>query len=160
MDGSMLFDRWRQRVLPWGHLGATWRILLNLCILRPLESTTEMSNRSVQPCLHRWLRSVPVLYNGLPVSHSKLPLPMLACRLHVIRGSLGPPESGAQMANWSLQLFCSGLTSVTDWQSDRQTDRPGYSVRFVVIMRNYVGYGKAMHTRFMSVQIISPLFSR
>ena len=35
----------------------------------------------------------------------KIALPMLACRRHVIRGSLGPPESGAQMATLSLQPF-------------------------------------------------------
>jgi len=151
MDGSVLFDRWRQRVLLWGHIGATWRIRLNLCILHPLESTTEMPNRSVQPCLHRWLRSVPILYNGLPVVHSKLPLPMLACRRHVIRGSLGPPESGAQMATYLIDLAVfSGLTSMTDWQSDRQTDSPGYSVRCGVIMRNYVGHGKATHSFHVS----------
>jgi len=31
---QMLFDRWWQHVLPWGHIGATWRIRLNLCILQ------------------------------------------------------------------------------------------------------------------------------
>ena len=67
---------------------------------------------------------------------SKLSLPMLASGPHVIRGSLGPPKSGTQMATWSFQPFFAGLTSVTDWQSDRQTDRPPYSVRCGVIMRN------------------------
>jgi len=38
----MSFDRWRQRVLPWGHIGAIWRIRLNLCILRP----TRVHNRN------------------------------------------------------------------------------------------------------------------
>jgi len=38
------------------------------------------------------------------------------------------------------------LTSVTECQNDRQTDRPGYSVRCGVIMRNCVGYGKATHS--------------
>jgi len=71
-----------------------------------LESTTETANRSVQPCLHRWPRSVPILYNRLPVSHSKLPLPMLASKPHVIRGLVGPPESGTQMTTWSFQPFC------------------------------------------------------
>jgi len=37
---------------------------------------------------------------------SKLPLPMLASGTHLIRGSsLGPPESGTQMATWSFQPF-------------------------------------------------------
>jgi len=115
----------------------------------PLESTTKMPNRSVQQCLHRWLRSVLILYNGLPVSHSKLPLPMLACRRHVIRGSLGPPESWAQIATWSLQPF---FQDSLVWQTDRATDRQTYQATGV-IMRNSVGYGKA-------TQIISPLFSR
>jgi len=53
-------------------------------------------------------------YNGLPVFPSKLPIPMLACRRHVIRGSLGPPESGTQMATWIVSAIFAGLTSVTD----------------------------------------------
>jgi len=73
--------------------------------LGPREPTTQTAPRSVQLCLHRWPRSVPILYNGLPVSPSKLPLPMLSSGPHVIRGSLGPPESGTQMATWSFQLF-------------------------------------------------------
>jgi len=31
----------------------------NCASFSPLESTTKMPNQSVQPCLHRWLRSVP-----------------------------------------------------------------------------------------------------
>jgi len=58
----------------------------------------------------------PYIYNGLPVSPSKLPLPMLASGSHVIRGSLGPPESETQMAAWSFQPFCR--------QTNRATDRP------------------------------------
>jgi len=72
----------------------------------------------------------------------KLPLPMLASGPHVIRVSLGLPEFAMQMATWLFQPFLQG-SLVTDWQSDRQTDRPCYSVRCGVIMRNYVGYGKA-----------------
>jgi len=154
-------------------LGHLWRIRLNLCILRPIESTTEIANgpvqpflhrlrqkvptmgalvhqncpfpwgiwisyvthdafgpcesttqrasRSVQSSLHRWPRSVSILYHGLPVSPSKLPLPMLASGPHIIRGSFGPPESGTQMATWSFQPF---LQSSLVWQTDRATDRP------------------------------------
>jgi len=63
----------------------------------PCEPTTQTAPRSVQPSLHRWPRSVSIVYNGLPVSPSKLPLPMLASGPNVIRGSLGPPQSGTQM---------------------------------------------------------------
>jgi len=38
----MSFNRWRQRVLPQGHISATWRIRLNLRILRP----TGVHNRN------------------------------------------------------------------------------------------------------------------
>jgi len=49
---------------------------------------------------------------------SKLLLPMLASGPHLIRGSLGPPESGTQMATWSFQPFLHG------WQTDRATEKP------------------------------------
>jgi len=49
---------------------------------------------------------------------SKLPLPMLASGPHLIRGSLGPPKSGTQMATWSFQPFLQG------WQTGRATERP------------------------------------
>ena len=74
----------------------------------PYESTTQTPPRSVLLFLHRRPWSVSILYNGLPVSPSKLPLPMLASRPAVIRGSLGPPESGTQMATWSFQPFLQG----------------------------------------------------
>ena len=56
---------------------------------------------------------------GLPVSPSKLFLPMLASG--PVHGSLGPPESGTQMATWSFQPFLQGSLV---WQTDRATDRP------------------------------------
>ena len=76
--------------------------------LGPCEPTTQTAPRSVQPCLYRQPWSVPILYNGLPVFPFKLPLPMLAPGPHVIRGSLGPPESGIQMETWSFQPFLQG----------------------------------------------------
>jgi len=39
---------------------------------------------------------------------SKFPLPMLVYGPPVIRGSLGPPKSGAQMTTWSFQPFLQG----------------------------------------------------
>jgi len=71
----MLFDRWRQRVLPQGHIGVTWRIRLNLCILRP----TRVHNRNGKwiglAVLHSLRQKVPILYNGRSYP-SELPLPM------------------------------------------------------------------------------------
>ena len=45
-------------------------------------------------------------------------------------------------ANGNL-IVSAVFAGLTDWQSDRKTDRPRYSVRCGVIMRNYVVYGKA-----------------
>jgi len=169
----MLFDRWRQRVLPWGHIGTTWRIRLNLYILRPMRvhnrngkwigsavfaQLTAQSAYTLQwvplptrialshgdldlPC-NTWCfgpmrahnpngtsigsavfaqMTAECPYAGLPVSPSKLFLPMLASGPHVIHSSLGPAESGTQMATWSFQPFLQGSLV---WQTDKATDRP------------------------------------
>jgi len=111
---------------PWG----IWTSHVTLAF-GPCEPTSQTAPRSVQPSLHRWPRTwnVSVVYNGLPVSASKLPLPMFASGPHVIRGSLGQPESGTQMATWSFQPFYAGLTSVT--LTERQKDRrTGHATRW------------------------------
>jgi len=92
--------------------------------LGPWEPTTQTASRSVQPCLHRWPQSVPILYNGRPGSPSKLPLHTgfwTPCNTFFI----GPSESWTQFDRCSRFAW---LTRVTDWHSDRQTDRPRYSV--------------------------------
>jgi len=63
---------------------------------------------------------------------------------------IGPTQVRNQNGNLIVSAVFAGLTSVTDCQSDRQTDRPRYSVRCGVIMRNYVGYGKATHSFHVS----------
>jgi len=110
--------------------------------LGPCEPTTQTAPRSVHPCLHRvecpyvllWFACFPL---KIAPSHDGR---------NVIHGSLGPPESCTQMATWSFQPFLQGSLV---WQNDRVTDIPtdhGYSVQCGVIMRNYVGYGKATHS--------------
>jgi len=74
MDSSIIVARWCQCALPWGHIGITWWIRMNLCIeyewtcafFGPLESTTQMANRQVQPFLHSSRQKVTILYNGCP----------------------------------------------------------------------------------------------
>jgi len=65
-DSSIAFTNWRQCVLPWWHIGATWRIRLNSCILW----FTRVHNRN-----DKWIGSavfahltqkVPILYNWRP----------------------------------------------------------------------------------------------
>ena len=125
-DGSVVFARWRQCAHMGGHIGATWRIRLNLCFLRPTrvhnpndksissavsanltaespytlqwvplfpkivpfhgesgphlthdslgpsEPTNQTASLSIQPFLQRWLQSVPILYNGMPLFPIKI----------------------------------------------------------------------------------------
>ena len=117
----------------------------------PCEPTTQMAPRSVQPSLYRWPRSASIVVQWFAS------FPLKIAPSYVIRGSSGPPESGTQMVTWSFQPFSAGLSSVTHWQSDRKTDRQ--TTLLVpcggVIMRNFMGYGKAKQS-----QTISPLLSR
>jgi len=137
----MIFDRCQQRVLPWGHIGATWRIRLNLCILQPtgvhnrngkwigsavFAELTAQSAYTLQwaplftrsalshgdlLCLHRWPQSVPIWFVCFALkivpSHVGIWTPC---------NSLGPHESGTQMATWSFQPFLQGSLV---WQTDR-----------------------------------------
>jgi len=112
---------------------------LGLC-----EPTTQTAPRSVQPCLHRWPQSVPILVCLFPPQNCSLPCWHLDLMVHWftrVRNANG---------NLIVSAIFPGLTSVTDWQSDRQTDRPCSSVRGGVIMHNYVGYGKATQSFHVS----------
>ena len=102
---------------PWGLIGATWRIRLNLCIPQP----TRVHNRNgkwIGSAVFAQLTAGAYTLQWFPCFPSKLPLPMLASGP---RGSLGPPESGTQMATLSFQPFLKGTLV---WQTDRATDRP------------------------------------
>ena len=68
--------------------------------------------------------SLYILYNGTPLSPSKLPLPMGDLDPHLMHGSPGPPESSTQTASRSVQPFLQGsLVWQTDWQTD-SNNRP------------------------------------
>jgi len=70
--------------------------------LGPFEPTTQTASRSVQLFLHRWLQSIPIIYNGTPLSPSKSPLSMGDLEPHLIHGSLGLLESSMQKASQSV----------------------------------------------------------
>jgi len=55
------------------------------------------------------MQRVPILYNGQPLSPSKLPYGMGESGPHLIHGSLGLPESTTQMASQSVQHFVGTL---------------------------------------------------
>ena len=63
MDGSIVFARWRQMCHPCGHIGATWRIWLNLCFLRPTQVHNLNGKLISKPFLHSSRQSV-VRYVG------------------------------------------------------------------------------------------------
>ena len=65
-------------------------------------------------------------------SPSKLALPMWDLDLHLIHGSLGPPQSLTQMASRSVQPFLQGSLL---WHTDRRTN---HATRSVIIGRIYV----------------------
>ena len=81
----MVFSRWRQRVLPQEHIGATWRMRLNLCILRP----TPVQNRN-----DKWIGLAVFAQLTAESAYtlqypSKLPLPMGIWTSHVTRDAFG-----------------------------------------------------------------------
>ena len=113
------------------YISATWWIRLKLCTLAPPDeydwthasfsqpdSTTQTANRSVQPFLHSWRQNVPILYNGMPLSPSKLPLHIGDLDPRLIHGSQGQPDYTTQTANRSVKPFLQGsLVWQTDWQT-------------------------------------------
>jgi len=104
------------------HIGATWRIWLNLCFLRPTWDHNPNGKRSVQPFLH-----------SSPQKVTTLQWATLSPKIAPSHGGSGPPSNTwfpgtTQVLNPNGTSIGSavlaGLTSVTD----RQTDRPCYSV--------------------------------
>jgi len=64
---------------------------------------------------------------------------------------IGPTQVRNANGNLVVSAVFAGLTSVTDWQSDRNSDRQTtLLVRRGVIMPNYVGYGKATQSFHVS----------
>ena len=87
------------------------------------EPTTKTAPQLVQPCLHRRPQSVPLPYNGSPVSSSKLPLRMgiwTPYNAWFLRATRVLNPNGNSIASAVSVRF----TSVTDWQSHWVTDRP------------------------------------
>jgi len=88
------------------------------------QLTIQTASQSVQLLSHRLPQSVPILYNGMTLSPSKLPISM--------RRSGPPYNTWFPGPIWDLNpngflirsAIFAGLTSVTD----RQTVRPSYSV--------------------------------
>jgi len=84
----------------------------------PSESTTQTA---VQPFLHRWLQSVPVLYNGMPLSRLKIAPTMGGIWTPSNTWFLGPIRVlNPNSISIGAAVFA-GLTSVTDSATDHTT---------------------------------------
>jgi len=93
----------------------------NISYLGPIQAHNPNGiSISLAFCTEIDLRaSVPILYTGTPLPPSKLPLPM---------GDLDPTQIlNPNRISIGSAVFA-GLTTVTDRSTDRQTDRPRYSV--------------------------------
>jgi len=95
--------------------------------LGPSEPTNQTASLSVQPFLHRWPQSVPIFYNGTPLSLLKIA---------PSHGGSGPPSNtwfpeptwGLNPNGISISLaVLAELTSVTD-----------HATRSVTIVRIYI----------------------
>jgi len=116
MNGSVVFARW--------HYCAPH--LIHVSLVQP-ECKSQTTFRLVQLFLHSSQQSIPIIYSGLPLASSKLPVTMGHLDPHALAwffgGSLGPLESSTQTALNRFSHFA-GLTTVTD----RSTDRPCCSI--------------------------------
>jgi len=81
--------------------------------------TTETASRSVQPFLHRWPQSVPILCNGTPLPPQNCPFPWRGSGPRLIHGSLGHPSPQSKRHLDRFSRFCRADSLV--WQTDRQT---------------------------------------
>ena len=89
----------------------------NTRFVGPCEPTKQAASRLVQPFLHRWPQSDPILYNGTPLRpHLKIATRNLDS--HLIHGSLGHPSPQLKRHLDRFSRFA-GLTSVTERPTDR-----------------------------------------
>jgi len=127
---------WQMAAMP-PHMDGANRIfqLVPMCIphlphacLGPPESISQTGCRSVQPLLQNSWQKVPILYNGSPLSLSKLSL--------CIGGSgppsntlfFGPTKSVTQMASRSVQSFLQGSWLWQTKSTNRLRNRPHYLI--------------------------------
>jgi len=104
MDGSVVFASGRQcashiesqKWLPWQRPSAPLDPNLTHNSYSPFEPTTQTAFQSVQPFSHKGPQSNPILYNGTPLSPSKLPILVGDLDSHLILGSSDPPDASLQ----------------------------------------------------------------
>ena len=99
--------------------------LSNMWFLCQPESKSQTTSHSVQPFCTAHGRDLWYFTMGRRFLQLKLSIPIGDLDPNLIHGSLGPPESSTHTASQSVEPFLQG--SLVQ-QTDRQTDRPRYSV--------------------------------
>ena len=106
-DSSIVFARWRQCA----HIGATWRIWLNLSSFSQPESTTQMANRWFSCfCTALGRKS---LYYTMGDPFPKIAPSRGGCGPLYNSWSLSHTEPTVQTASWLVQLFSHSEHSVS-----------------------------------------------
>ena len=106
--------------LPLGDLN----LLCNTWCFRPMRVHSPNGTSIGSQFLHIWPRCVSMLYNGLPVSPLKTAPSHVGIWTSCNTWFIGPTQVWNVNGNLTVLAVFAGLTSVTDWQSNRQTDRP------------------------------------
>ena len=91
----------------------------NTLFLGPIQAQNPSSTLLVQPSLHRWPKSVPILYNRMPFPLKIAPFHGVS-EPHLNTWFLGRPKSSTQTASRLVQPFLQGSL---EWQTGRQNDR-------------------------------------
>ena len=105
-NGSIVFARCHQCALPWGHIGATWRIRLNLCFLWPTSPQLKQQiDRFSRFCTAHGRKSL-YFATGAPFPQN-CPFPWGSGPpiRYLIYDSLGQSEPTTQTASRSVQPF-------------------------------------------------------
>ena len=94
MVGSIGFVRWRYCAPP-----------CNTCFLGPILVYNETASRSVHPFIHSSRQRVEIVQKRLSLSPLKIAPSHRGTEPHLIRDSLGLPESSTQTGSRSFQPF-------------------------------------------------------
>jgi len=103
-DGSIVFARWRQCAHRGEHIGATWRIRLNLCFLQHTRVHSP-NGKSIDSAISAQLAAESAYTLQWGPFPTKLPLLVGDRDPHLFHDSLSQTEPTIQTASRSVQLF-------------------------------------------------------
>jgi len=115
---------------PWGHIGATLQIRLNLCLLQPTR-VHNINSISIGSAIFAQMTAECPYTIGRPFPPQNCPFPW-GIWTPSNTWFLGPPDASTQMASRSVQPFLQGSLV---WQTDRQTD---HATQMVIMGHIYI----------------------